>query len=157
MFGAYDSKPGAGKMINAIHQGKVPAYASGGRNYIYAKDVAVAVVNALRKGRIGQHYIAGNQNLSYREAFNLISDTVGGKPPRFKAPSLFIKAFGLFNSLFASIFGTTPTVSYPMAAISTDEQYFSSDRAIKDLELPQTEIKVAIKECFEWMQDNGIN
>ncbi|MFK7948621.1 MAG: NAD-dependent epimerase/dehydratase family protein [Saprospiraceae bacterium] len=156
MFGAYDSKPGSGKMVKAIYEGKVPAYTTGGRNYVHAKDVAVAAVNALTMGRIGEYYIAGNRNMNYHEAFTLINDTIGGKSPKFKAPSWIIKTLGLVSSAVGTIFGITPTISYPMAAISTEEQYFSSQKAIDELGLPQTDLKIAIRECFEWMKANNV-
>lgn len=156
MFGAYDSKPGSGKMIKAIHEGKIPAYAPGGRNYVHAKDVAVAAVNGLTMGRIGEHYIAGNRNMSYHEALHLISDTIDGKPPKFEVPSFIMKTIGWLSSAAANVFGITPTISYPMAVISTDEQYFSCEKAIKELGLPQTDLEVAITECFEWMKANGV-
>lgn len=156
MFGAYDSKPGAGKMIKAIYEGKIPAYAPGGRNYIHAKDVAIAAINSLTMGKIGESYITGNQNLTYQEALNLISDTIDGKAPKFKVPSFILKIMGLGSSMIATIFGTIPTISYPMSIISIDEHYFSSKKAIKELQLPQTDIRIAIKECFEWMKENDI-
>lgn len=156
MFGAYDSKPGSGKMIKAIHEGKIPAYAPGGRNYVHAKDVAVAAVNGLTMGKIGEYYIAGNRNMSYHEALHLISDTIDGKPPKFEVPPVIMKTIGWLSSAAANVFGITPTISYPIAVISTDEQYFSSQKAIEELGLPQTDLKIAIRECFEWMKANNV-
>jgi dihydroflavonol-4-reductase len=60
MFGPYDSNPSSGAMIVALYKGKVPGYTSGGRNYVCAKDAAVAIANALTKGRVGECYILGN-------------------------------------------------------------------------------------------------
>lgn len=156
MFGPYDSKPGAGQMIAAIHKGKVPGYTSGGRNYISAKDVAVAAVNGLTMGRTGEAYIAGNENLDYSEAFQKIGEVIGAKAPSWKIPPVLTKTIGWASAAVANLLGTTPTISYPMAVISSDHHYFSSAKAIKELGLPQTDIKIAIKECFDWMKANGV-
>ncbi|MEM9821928.1 MAG: NAD-dependent epimerase/dehydratase family protein [Bacteroidota bacterium] len=155
MFGPYDSKPGAGAMILAIYQQKVPGYASGGRNYIYVKDVAVATCNALHQGKIGESYIAGNVNMDYKEAFSTIAQTVGVKAPSLFIPPQISKVYGWLGSQFSRISGKAPTVSYAMARISCDEHYFSAQKAVDELGLPQTDIKIAIKESFNWLHTNG--
>ncbi|MEM9918981.1 MAG: NAD-dependent epimerase/dehydratase family protein [Bacteroidota bacterium] len=156
MLGPYDSKPSAGAMVVAIHQGKVPGYTSGGRNYIYVKDVAIAICNALSMGRIGECYIAGHQNLNYKEAFGKIAQIVGAKAPAIPIPSFASLLYGAIGSFGSKLTGKPPTVSLAMARISTDEHYFSARKAIDELQLPQTPIEQAIRESFEWMRANGV-
>ena len=72
MIGPYDSKPSSGTMVLAIYNGKVPGYTRGGKNYIAVKDTAVAIANGITMGRIGECYILGNENLSYKDAFEKI-------------------------------------------------------------------------------------
>jgi len=155
MFGAYDSNLGAGTMIQAIYQQSVPGFAPGGRNYVHAKDVATAIANGLTKGRIGECYIAGNQNLSYKEAFTKIAETLQVNPPKVPFPKMMVSAYGMIGSAFAKLSGKPPKVSYAMAKISNDEHYFSSAKAIKELDMPQTDIEVAIIDCFNWLKENG--
>ena len=155
MFGAYDSKPGAGAMILAVHSEKIPGYARGGRNFIYVKDVAIAVANALTQGRIGECYIAGNANMNYKEAFETIAEVIGVKAPSLAIPPFASKLYGRIGSLYGSIFNKAPQVSYPMAAISSDEHFFSAQKAVTELDMPQTDIKIAIKECFDWLEANN--
>ena len=156
MLGPYDSKPSAGAMIVAIYQQKVPGYTSGGRNYIYVNDVAIAICNALTMGQVGECYIAGHQNMNYQEAFTTIANTIGVKPPSIPIPAFASKLYGAIGSLFGQLTGKAPTVSLPMARISTDEHYFSAQKAIKELHLPQTPIEQAIRESFDWMKANGV-
>lgn len=150
MFGPYDAKPGSGRMILAVYQKKLPAYAGGGRNFVAAQDVATAVVNALSMGRAGESYIAGNANLSYREITTLIAEVVNVSPPRLRAPNLMLKTTGGLASLMGHILRIEPRISYPMAKISCDGQYFSSQKAVTELQMPQTDIRIAIREAFEW-------
>lgn len=155
MFGPYDSTPSSGAMIVALYKGKVPGYTTGGRNYVCAKDAAVAIANALTKGRVGECYILGNQNLSYQEAFRKIATTIGVKPPAIPIPSLLAKLYGGIGSAMGKITGKAPAISYPLSRIACDEHYYSPAKAIRDLDLPQTPIEVGIKECFEWLKGNG--
>lgn len=155
MWGPYDSKPGAGAMILAIYNKKVPAFAPGGRNYIYVKDVCVAIANALTKGKIGECYITGNENLNYKEAFTKIATVVGVKPPSFTIPGVLSKTYGWIGTQVGTITGKAPTVSYAMAQISCDDHYFSSQKAVTELGMPQTKIEIAIEDCFQWLEKNG--
>lgn len=155
MFGPYDSNPSSGAMIVALYKGKVPGYTSGGRNYLCAKDAAVAIANALTKGRVGECYILGNQNLSYQEAFKKISTTIGVKPPSIAIPPVFAKLYGRIGSLIGNTTGKAPAISYPLSRIACDEHYFSPAKAVSELGLPQTPIETGIKECFEWLRENN--
>ncbi len=155
MWGAYDSKPGAGAMILAIYNQKVPAFAPGGRNYVHAKDVAEAIANALEYGTEGQCYIAGNQNLNYKEAFTKIAKVVGVKPPAVSIPGFVSKAYGALGSAWSRVSGKPPVVSYAMARISCDHHYFSAAKAVRELNMPQTDIEEAIADCFQWLKVNG--
>ena len=46
-------------------------------------------------------------------------------------------------------------ISYPMASISCEKQYVSSESAVKELNMPQTGIDTAIRECYNWFVENG--
>lgn len=156
MLGPYDSKPSAGAMVLAIYHQKVPGFAPGGKNYIYVKDVATAISNALDgKGRIGECYIAGHENLNFKEAFTRIANITGVKPPKISFPKSILKLYGRFGSLMGNITGKAPTVSYPMTQISCDEHYFNPQKAVTELDMPQTGLDVAVKEAFEWFKENN--
>lgn len=155
MFGPYDSKPGAGAMILAIYHRKVPGFAVGGRNYIGVKDVAVGIANALTMGQPGECYIAGHENLNYKEAFTKIAETIGVAPPKITIPASLSKAYGYIGTKTGQLLGTTPTVSYAMAQISCDEHYFTAAKAVRDIGLPQTPVEEGIRACFEWLKANG--
>lgn len=155
MFGPYDSTPSSGAMIAALYKGKVPGYTTGGRNYLCAKDAAVAIANALTQGRIGECYILGNQNLSYKEIFTTIASTIGVKAPSLAIPSVFAKLYGRIGSLMGNLTGKAPAISYPLARISGDEHYYNPGKARKELGLPQTPVETGIKESFEWLKENG--
>ena len=155
MIGPYDSKPSSGTMVLAIYNGKVPGYTHGGKNYIAVKDAAVAIANAITMGRIGECYILGNENLSYRDAFEKIAQSIGGKAPKLGMGNAGMRAYGSINSFLAKIFRYKPAVTKELAAIACDNFYYSADKARKELQLPSTPMEEAFKECLEWYKDNG--
>lgn len=156
MLGKYDSKPGSGALVASIFKKNLPGYTSGGRNYVYVNDVAVAVVNALTLGRIGESYILGHQNLNYKDAFELIASVVGVKGPAHHIPDKIALIYGAINEFICKTLHITPKVTYAIAQISTKEFYYDSSKAVSELKMPQTPIDIAIKDCFEWLKENGL-
>ena len=155
MIGPYDSKPSSGAMILAVHGGKIPGYATGGKNYIAVKDAAIAIANATKMGRIGEAYILGNVNLTYKEAFEIIASVVGAKAPKRRFNPFIVKLYGSLNSFFAKVFKYYPGITKQLAVISCEKHYYSPEKARRELGLPQTPIKTAIKECYNWFKENG--
>lgn len=155
MLGPYDTKPSSGALLLALYKGDVPGYTNGGKNFVHVKDVAVAACNALTKGRKGHCYLMANENLSYREFNQLVADELDCKPPRFKIPNGFILLYGLISQVFAYLTKGTPKVSYAVARLSLITNYFTAAKAIKELNMPQTPIRTAIREAFDWFKENG--
>lgn len=155
MIGPFDSRPSSGEMVLSVYKRKIPGYTLGGKNFIAVKDVAVAITNAITNAINGECYILGNENLTYKQAFEKIAKTIGVNPPRLKFPTKAVLAFGKINSFLATTFKYTTKMPYELTFLSSEIHYYSSAKAIKELGLPQTPIVVAIKECFEWFLENG--
>ena len=155
MIGPYDSRPSSGAMVLAVYQGKIPGYTTGGKNYVAVKDAATAIANAITMGTIGECYILGNVNLTYQEAFNLMADAIGVKPPKRKLPTLVVKSYGALNSFFAKLFGYYPSVTKELSIISCEKHYYSPEKARREIGLPETPLHIAVKECFDWLKENG--
>ena len=152
MIGPYETGRNPGSLLMAVFTGRMPGYISGGRNFINVKDAAIGVANALTKGRIGESYILGHQNLSYREAFHKMAEIAEVKPPQFAVPSWMITAYGCLLSFYAFLSGTKPVATYPMMHLSCRNLYYSSKKAVKELELPQTPLEEGIRESFDWFR-----
>jgi dihydroflavonol-4-reductase len=155
MIGPYDSTPSTGAMIMGVASGKVKGYAPGGRNFIYVKDAAIGMANALEKGRIGESYIIGHENLNYKEAFTRFAKVFDIPPPQRAAPGWLLKTVGFVLQTVGKITGKKPLLTYPMAKISCDEHFFTAAKAVKELDLPQTPIEIGVKESIDWLTENG--
>lgn len=154
MIGAHDAKPSSGKMILTLAQGKLKFYSSGGRNFVYVKDVAQAIMNALTIGKIGNVYVAGGENLTYKEFFTKVAQIVHQKAPSILTPNWLVKLIGSMGSFFGKLTGKAPMLSREMAIISCDKQFVSAQKAIDELKMPQTPIDTAIQDCYNWFQEN---
>lgn len=156
MIGKYDSGNGSNKMVLYLYKGKVPGYSPGGKNYVHVKDVSHAAANALVMGTLGECYITGGKNMSYREAFTFISETMGVKPPRMRLPRFLSLAFGGLQSGIAFFTRKAPSVSYRMARIGCEGCYYSPEKAIRELKMPQTPLEEAIQDSLGWFREQGM-
>ena len=85
--GPRDIKPTpTGKMIRDAAAGRVPAYIDTGLNVVHVDDVAEGHALALERGRIGERYILGGENLLLKDLLALVAEVVGRRPPRIELP-----------------------------------------------------------------------
>lgn len=154
MVGPYDSGPSSGKILLSLIQNQLPGYTSGMKNFVYSKDVAVATVNAIKLGELGNCYIAGNINLSFKEFF-IEACKVQGKPFKLiKIPSFLIISIGLFSSVISRVTKRPPKLGFHMAKQSIMVQCYSASKAQNKLNMPSTPIREAIKSCIDWWKEN---
>jgi len=155
MLGSGDAKPTSGALLLELHRGRLPGYPLGGKNYVHVHDVAVATVNALTQGRVGESYILGNENLSYREAFTLIAKVLGVSPPRWPVLPPLANLYGAVCDLKALFTGRPAQVNSAMVAVANDGHYFTPQKARTELSLPQTPITKAVADAFDWFKIHG--
>jgi dihydroflavonol-4-reductase len=156
MIGAFDSSQGSNSLILALTRGKIFVNPPGGKNFICAKDAAIAICNALTMGRKGECYILGNQNLSYKQFFDLTAEVVNCKPPQVSLSPYLIKAFGLISNFIASVFNKRPLITNQAARMSCDQHFFNSEKAVRELNLPQSPITQGIEESYTWFKQKNL-
>ena len=154
MLGPGDAKPTSNALLLELYRGRLPGYPAGGKNYVHVRDVAVATVNALSQGRVGESYILGHENLSYREAFALMAAVMNRPAPRWPVPPALARLYGAASELRAGLTGRPARLNAAMAAVAADGHYFSARKAVAELALPQTPIAQAVAEAFAWFKAN---
>jgi dihydroflavonol-4-reductase len=155
MIGPYDSLPSSGKLIMAQALGKLKFCPPGGKNFVSAEDVAVAIVNSINIGVKGRIYIAGNENLSYQEFLQISAEVTGKKAPFAKIPAFVSTMIGMLGTLYGKLTSRRPLLSYTMARISCELEFFNTDDDSKALKMPRTSIKNAISRSYQWLHDSG--
>ncbi len=155
MIGPFDSKPSSGAMILALINNKIPCYTGGGKNYINVADAAIGIANAIKLGKVGECYILGNENLTFKAMFEKISAVVNCNAPKRRLPAGIVQLYGKINALFARLFKFHPSITPELAKISCEEHYYSAQKAVRELKLPQTPLEQGIKDCYEWFKANG--
>ncbi|MFC2100282.1 NAD-dependent epimerase/dehydratase family protein [Bacteroidota bacterium] len=155
MIGKQDAKPSSGQVILMAYKKKILYYPSGGRNFIHVRDAAIGVYNAILNGRIGESYLLTNENLSYKEFYNKVCLVAGMSPFKIKIPAFAIKPAGLINSICSSMLKKSTQFNFANALLLTLGKYYSSNKAVKELNLPQTAVEQAIEDALEWFGRHG--
>jgi dihydroflavonol-4-reductase len=156
-IGAWDRKPTpTGKIIVDFVRGKIPAYVHTGLNFVHVRDVCEGQLLAAEKGKIGERYILGNQNLTMIEFLKLIGKLTGRKAPRFRIPYPIAYAVGAVSTAYADhISRKEPGVALEAVKMSKRYMFFDSSKAVRELGLPQTPIQDAAQEGLHWFSQNG--
>lgn len=156
MLGPGDFKPSSGALLLALHRGKVPGYTSGGRNFVHVRDVAAGILAAIANGQPGECYILGHQNLLYREFFDIATGILGKKRIRLFLPGWLAVGYGWANVAWNRVSGKAPSLSHHMARAAGEVQFYSPEKAVRELGLPQTPVETAVRETLEWFGQQGM-
>ena len=156
LLGALDWRPSSGELIRQFIKRKMRFTSPGGRSFVHASDVALAMAAAAEKGKKGQCYIAGGHNLSYLDFFTRVANLAGGvSPPRFVLPKSAIMACGAAGSLYGKLFSKRPPLDLRMARLALCGTYYSSSKAARELGMPSTPIDDAVAESIKSLRDYG--
>ncbi len=155
--GVADIKPTpTGKIIVDFLNGKIPAYVDTGLNIVDVDDVAKGHLLAAAQGRIGEKYILGNENLTLRQLFALLSDLTGLAAPRFKAPYLLSLGVAYLDAAAARLIpGREPFVPPVGVRLSKKKMFFTPAKAIRELGIPQTPVREALAKAVRWFSQHG--
>jgi len=156
VIGVRDIKPTpSGQIILDVLNKKMPAYMDGGMNFVDVEDVARGHILAAQKGRIGERYILGNENLTLEDFFALIGEVSGVKPPRFKVPYSVAIAMAYMYQFASKITRKPPAITPPGVRVASKYTYYDVTKAVNELGFPQTPIKTTIEKAVNWFKDNG--
>ena len=154
--GPRDIKPTpTGRLIVEAACGRMPAFVDTGLNIVHVDDVAEGHLAAAEKGRIGERYILGGENLALAEILAEIANAVGRRPPRLRIPhrALLPVAFGA--ELAARITGRDPFVTIDGVRMSQKKMYFSSAKASRELGYQPRPARDGIADAVAWFAANG--
>ena len=144
-----------GQLIRDIRKGIIPFYIDGGMNIVYVGDVVRGQIQAALRGRNGERYILGGENLSHREIFARTAELIGGRPPFAKLPISFLRGGALAIETVCRVFGVQPYVTRDLVAGAGRFNWFSSEKAIRELGHTITPFDTTILRAYQWYRENG--
>jgi dihydroflavonol-4-reductase len=155
--GPRDVKPTpTGRMILDAAQGRMPAYVETGLNVVHVDDVAAGHMLALTKGRQGESYILGSENLMLRDLFAMIARLTGRAAPRLRLPigPLMPLAWGMER--IAELTGKTPLMTPDILTMARHKMFFSHAKAAASLGYTPRPAAAAVEDALAWFRAEGL-
>lgn len=154
--GPMDIKPTpTGKIIVDFLNGKMPAYLDTGLNLMDVETCARGHILAAQRGKVGEKYVLGCENLTLARIFALLSEITGLKAPRVRLPYYPILLAAYANQALSALTGKEPLIPLAGVQMAKKFMYFDQSKAVAELGLPLTPVKGSLERAVEWFRSQG--
>ena len=154
--GEQDIKPTpSGRIVVDFLKKKFPAYVDTGLNLVDATECAQGHMAALEKGKTGERYILGGENLTLKEILDKLGFITGLPSPRIRVPYVMALATGVVDEVVTGrILGREPRATIDAVRMGRKKMFVSSAKAERDLGWRIVPVDAALKRAVEWFRAN---
>jgi dihydroflavonol-4-reductase len=155
-IGPRDVRPTpTGRIVVEAASGRMPAFVDTGLNLVHVDDVAAGHIAALRRGRIGERYILGGENLTLGQMLAEIARLAGRRAPTVKLPRPLIYPIAYAAEGIARITKREPFVTVDGLRMAKYRMFFSSAKAERELSYRARPAVEALADAYRWFLDAG--
>lgn len=155
--GPRDVKPTpTGRIIVEAASGRMPAYVDTGLNIVHVDDVARGHLLAEEKGRVGERYILGGENLTLGEILRLIASVVGRKPPTIQVPAALVWPVAVIEEALGRLIGREPFATREGLRMARHKMFFSSAKAERELGYHPRPAREGLADAVAWFRQAGM-
>ena len=156
-IGERDIKPTpTGRIVVDFLKKKFPAYVETGLNLVDATECARGHVQALEKGRSGERYILGGENLTLKQILDRLGAITGLPSPTVKLPYFFAFATGVVDEMVTGrLLGREPRATIDAVRMGRKLMFVSSAKAERELGWRTVPVDGALRRSVEWFRANG--
>ncbi len=122
-----------GRLVLDAAAGRMPAYMDTGLNIVHVDDVAAGHLIAFQRGRIGERYILGGEDMTLKEILAYISKLVGRKPPRVRLPYAAVLPIAYLAEAWTRVSGRSGRITLEGVRLARKRMFFSSAKAVREL------------------------
>ena len=155
--GEQDIKPTpTGRIIVDFLKKKFPAYVDTGLNLVDVRECARGHVAALEKGRSGERYILGGENLTLKQILDKLSAITGLPSPKVRVPYAVALLAGVVDEMVTGrILRREPRATIEAVQMSRKKMFVTSGKAVRELGWKVVPVKDALGRAVEWFRANG--
>jgi dihydroflavonol-4-reductase len=155
-IGPGDVKPTpTGQIVLDAARGRTPAYVDTGLNVVHVDDVAAGHLLAFHRGRIGERYILGGEDMSLRQILTLIARLAARRPPRIRLPHAAVLPVAHLAELYARLTGRPTRITVEGVRMARKRMFFSSEKAVRELGYRWRPPDEAFADALCWFKENG--
>ena len=156
-IGPGDLKPTpTGRMVLDAASGRMPAYVDTGLNIVHVDDVAAGHLLAFHRGRAGERYILGGEDMMLREILATIALLVGRKRPRIRLPHAAVLPVAYASEALAKITGRSARITLEGVRMARKRMFFSSAKAVRELGYQWRAPTRAFEDAVLWFREQGL-
>jgi dihydroflavonol-4-reductase len=153
-IGPRDIKPTpTGQILVDAARGRIPAFVDTGLNVVHVDDVAQGHLLAWQRGRIGERYILGGEDMTLQAILAEVAAVVGRRPPRVRLPHWGVLPIAYLVEGAARALGRTPPVTVDSVRMAKKHMYFTSARAARELCYRWRAPTQAIRDALIWFKE----
>jgi dihydroflavonol-4-reductase len=155
--GECDVKPTpTGRIIVDFLKRKFPAYVDTGLNLVDVRQVARGHIAAWEKGRPGERYILGGENLTLKQILDRLAAITGLAAPRVRLPYVIALAAGVGDTVVTGrIRRREPRVTLDAVRMGRKKMWVSSEKAQRELGWNIVPVDDALRRAVEWFRANN--
>jgi dihydroflavonol-4-reductase len=155
-IGPRDVRPTpTGRIIVAAASGRMPGFVDTGLNLVHVDDVAAGHVAALERGKIGDQYILGGENVLLADMLRAIALIVGRRPPRISLPRGPLYPLAVAAEMIATVTGREPLLTLDGLRMSRQRMFFSSAKAERELGFRARPYVQGLRNAVDWFRGAG--
>jgi len=154
--GPWDWKPTpTGKIILDFLNGKMPGYVETGLNFVGVEECAAGHLLAAEKGKIGERYLLGAENLTLKELLDTLAKITGLAAPSLKIPHGVALGVAYLETGFSRLLGKEPQIPVEGVKIAQHKMFVDVSRAQRALGFKPGPVAAALERAVRWYQANG--
>lgn len=154
--GDHDFKPTpTGKIIVDFMRGNMPAFLDTGLNIVDAEDVAEGHLLAFERGRVGERYILGAQNMTLQGIFEHLARISGMRAPRVRIPYAMALAAGVASTGWAYVTGNQPRAPLDGVRMAKKKMWVICNKASQELGYTPGPAESGLRKAVEWFKTAG--
>ena len=155
-IGPRDIRPTpTGRILLDAARGRIPAFVDTGLNFVHVDDVAAGHLLAFEKGRIGERYILGGENLTLRQLLETIAELAGRKAPRLRLPRAPLMPLAFAAERLARLTGKEPLLTLDGLRMSRYRMFFTSAKAERELGYRSRPYLEGVADALGWFRTAG--
>lgn len=156
-MGERDIKPTpTGRIVVDFLKKKFPAYVDTGLNLVDVSECARGHIAALEKGKSGERYILGGENLTLKQILDKLAAITGLPSPNVKVPYVMALATGVVDEMVTGrVLGREPRATIDAVRMGRKKMFVTSAKAERELGWKSLPVDDALRRAVSWFRQNG--
>jgi dihydroflavonol-4-reductase len=152
-MGDHDFKPTpTGRIVLDFLKGEIPVFIDTGLNVVSVRDVAMGHLLACEKGRVGERYILGSENMTLAQILGELARITGRKAPTVQLPYFLAYSAGFATTAWAGLTGVPPRVPLEAVRMAKKKMWVSHEKATRELGYSPMPARDALTEAVAWFE-----